>query len=205
MRRLYVGTGMVALSSVALVLVLTQIPITVASSVTSRTAHSKSLSVTSFNDAKITAICDRLNPGDSLGLSKPTLVSRMDGVDAVIFATSTKYSACVVSGIKNVAENKPTPFVHSSKAIHELESFATLNKIPHRALYAPDTWFVVRVAPTVSTIKAVTRGSNRVSRIGDGFAFIHVKETVDVRGKFVYGVAAGFSAGGGLVGNATLS
>ena len=166
MRRLYVGTGMVALSSVALVLVLTQIPITVASSVTSRTAHSKSLSVTSFNDAKITAICDRLNPGDSLGLSKPTLVSRMDGVDAVIFATSTKYSACVVSGIKNVAENKPTPFVHSSKAIHELESFATLNKIPHRALYATDTWFVVRVAPTVSTIKAVTRGSNPRKRDG---------------------------------------
>jgi hypothetical protein len=204
MRRWYIVTGILVLACVAVVLALTQPPRSVAPSATSRTVHLKRLAVTSFDDAKIMAICDRLNPDVSLRLSKPTLVSRIGGVDALIFATSTKYSACLVSGTKNVDENQPTPFVHSSRAIHELESFAVVNKIPGRVLYATNTWFVVRVGPTVSTIKAVMRSLSQVSKIGDGFAFVHVKETADLRGKFAYGVAAGFSAGGELVGSATL-
>ncbi len=133
------------------------------------------------------------------------LESRIDGVDAVIYATSDRYSACIVSGAKNVDESEPTPHAHSSTAVRELEAFATLNKVRDRAQYATDTWFVVRVGPTVSKIKAVTRGPSQTSNIEDGFAFIHVKETADLRGKFVYGVAAGFSTGGELVGSATLS
>ncbi|MHB1209137.1 MAG: hypothetical protein ACYC1I_05460 [Acidimicrobiales bacterium] len=109
-----------------------------------------------------------------------------------------------MSGVKNVQGNPPTPLVRSSKAIHELTAFAALNMIPGRALYAASTWFVVRVAPAVSTIKALTRGVSQVSAIGDDFAFIHAKETVDLHGKFAYGLAAGFSAGGELLGSTTL-
>ena len=88
--------------------------------------------------------------------------------------------------------------------IHELESFGTLNKISGRAMYTTNTWFVVRVGPGVSALKEVVRGSSQSSSIQDGFAFVHVKERADVRGKFAYGIAAAFSVGGEFMGSTTL-
>jgi hypothetical protein len=175
-----------------------------AASSSGKEAHVQRAATTSFDNAKIMAICDRTDPNESMGLSKPTDVDRTDGVDAVIFATSTRYSACIVLGANASDENKPTPIRQVSNGVGELESFGTLNKVPGRALYATDTWFVVRVSPSVTMIKAVTGGLTQVSRVHDDFAFVHEKETANVKGKFVYGVAAGFSASGELVGAAPL-
>jgi hypothetical protein len=163
------------------------------------------ITTTSFSDATIIATCDGTSPNVSLGLSKPTLVSRLDGVDAVIFATKSTYSACIVFGNKNFEETHPTLFVPIKRGVKELESLSMLNKIVGRSRYATDSWFVVRVSPSVSTVKAVTQGRSQVSNIGDGFVLVHERESADIRGKFSYGVAAGFSAGGDLVGSTTLT
>jgi hypothetical protein len=165
----------------------------------------RAFGASAFNDTKITRICDRLVPDASLGLSTPTLVSRIDGVDAVVFATRTRYTACIVVSATGVFGNQPTRYLHSSRAVNLLESFATLNKIPGGALYTTDVWFVVKLGPGVTKLKAITRGASDVSAIRGGFAFIHEKETAAVKGKFVYGVAAGFSSSGELLGSASLS
>jgi hypothetical protein len=192
------------LASLIVLLVVGHSQRTYGASALGHIAHLKQGSVTSYDDTKIITTCDRLQPQASLGLSKPTLVSRIDGVDAIVFATGTKFSACIIYDPKNVAANKPTPFVHSSAAVDELQSFGTLNKVPGRDKYASDTWFLVRVNPSVTTLRAVTRGTSQSSKITDGFAFIHVQETADILGKFAYGVTAGFRAGGSVVGSATL-
>lgn len=139
-----------------------------------------------------------------MGMSTPTVVDRIGGVDAVIFATGTRYSACIVHGVKNTDESEPTAIRQISNGVGELESFGTIDTIPHRALYTTDTWFVVRVSPTVTTIKAVMRGFSQVSKVRARFAFVHERETANIEGKFVYGVATGFDAGSGVVGSAPL-
>jgi hypothetical protein len=106
---------------------------------------------------------------------------------------------------KGFEETHPTLFVPLTRGVKELESLSMLNKIPGRARYTTDSWFVVRVSPSVSTVKAVTKGESQVSNIGDGFVLVHEQESADVKGKFSYGVAAGFSAGGDLVGSTTLT
>jgi hypothetical protein len=205
MYRQHTIAGVLVLASAVLTLALGYpAPVSAASS-SSREAHVHRTAVTSFDNAKITAICDRADPNESMGLSKPTEVDRVDGVDAVIFATSIRYGACIVLSANGTYQSKPTLIRQISKGVGELESFATLNKVPDRALYTTDTWFVVRVSPSVATVKAVTRGSTQVSKVRDDFAFVHEKETANVKGKFVYGVAAGFSAGGELVGTTPLS
>src|SRR5579863_1615870 len=154
------------------------------------------VSVTTYGDAQITAACDHVTPGVSLGLTRPTLVSRIDGSDAVIFATSSTYSACILSGPKDASVIKPTALARNSRPVDETFSLSTVNKVPKRALWAYDSWFVVRVGPTVTTLTASTGGLSQVSSVVDGFAFVHLTETADVHGKFAWGVAAGFSAGG---------
>jgi hypothetical protein len=198
MRRWYVVAGVLALAGVLLIFALTTPP-------SSAKAHEEHVSVTSFDDVKITAVCNGASLGESMGLTKPTVIERIDGVDAAIFATSTEYTACVVRGTKDIDQSGPTPIRQISSGVGELESFGAVNKVPGRALFTTDTWFIVRTSPTVSTIKAVTRGWSQGSTVRDGFAFIHEKETADVKGKFIYGVVAGFSAGGELVGSAPLT
>lgn len=161
--------------------------------------------VESYSDARIVAVCDRTDPGESMGLSKPTVVDRIGGADAVIFATDTQYSACIVNGAKNVESNEPTAIGQISHGVEELESLGTLKKIEGQDAYSTDTWFVVRVGPTVSAINAVVRGSSQVSKVQDQFAFVHQTGTVNIQGKFVIGVVVGFSAGGGVVGSGPLS
>lgn len=168
-------------------------------------AHRHRLAATSYSDARIVAICDRTDPGESMGLSRPSAVDQIGGVDAVIFATHSRYSACIVLGAKNVESSEPTVIKQFSHGVGELESLGTLNKIEGQDLYSTDTWFVVRVSPTVSAIKAVVRESNQVSKVQDRFAFVHESERVGIHGKFVYGVVVGFSAGGGVVGSGPLS
>jgi hypothetical protein len=185
-------------------LVLGPSPWTYGANPSKHVEHLKRASVISFNDAKIIATCDGPQPAASLGLSKPTLVSHIDGADAIVFATSTKFSACIIFDPKNVAAIKPTSLVRSSAAVDELQSFGTLKKVSGRDRYASDTWFLVRASPRVSTLRAMTRGTSQSSNIADGFAFIHVRETDEMQGKFVYGIAAGLSAGGELVGSTRL-
>lgn len=169
-----------------------------------RTARENLVAPTAFNDAMITSTCDRAISGASQDLLRPSAVSRIDGIVAVIFKTSSKYSACIVAGAKDVMGNQPTLYVHSSKAIHELESFGTLNKIAGPDRYTTNTWFVVKVGPGVSVIKASAIGFTQSTSIKDGFAFVHIKEKANVRGKFVFGTAAAFSAGGSFMGSTTL-
>jgi uncharacterized membrane protein len=197
-RRWHIVAGVLVLAIALLVFTLVMSP-------SSTTADTHSESVTSFDDVKIMTICDRSNPNESMGMSKPTLVDRIDGVDAVIFATSTRYSACIVLGAKGTDESEPTAIRHITRGVGQLESFGTLNKAAGRSLWTTDTWFVVKTSPTVSTIKSVTRGFSHVSKIRGGFAFIHEKETAYLHGKFSYGIAAGFNQGGGVVGSTPLT
>jgi hypothetical protein len=166
--------------------------------------HVTRVSVTTYGDARITTACDHESPGTSLGLIRPTLVSQIDGDDAVIFATRSKFSVCVLSSPNGVSVIKPTPLVRDSKPVDETFSLASSDKIPKRALWAFTSWFVVRVGPTVTTLTASTRGASQVSPVVDGFAFVHLTETADVHGRFAWGVAAGFSASGELVGSGVL-
>jgi len=150
--------------------------------------------------------CNRRVPYASLGLRVPTLVSR-DGIDvAVLFADQTEYTLCVLSGSNNVSVNGPAVFTHTSNTIAELQSSGRLSKVKGRSLYATNMWFVVRVSPLVTTLKAVTSGASDVTSIRDGFALVHESGKVDVHVKgFSYGEAVGFGAGGALVGSAALN
>jgi hypothetical protein len=194
-----------ALAGGSLIITMTALSFSHAVSSSAAQRHRQHVAVTSFDDAKIIQICDESDPNESLGLSKPTVVDRIDGVDAVIFARPLRYSACIVYGGSDDAFNKPTSIRQIPFGVGELESFATLNKIPGRPLYKTNAWFVVRTSPTVSTIEALTRGATQASKVRDQFAFVHEKEVADVTGKFHYGVVAGFSSGGDLVGTGMLS
>jgi len=174
-------------------------------SLTVASSASRARTTASLGDKEIVVMCDHAITGSSLGLAKPLFVSRVDGVDAVIFARADRYSACLVSGSNTVEGNQPTTFVHLTKGISELESFAAINKIPGRAMDHADTWFVLRAAPGVSTIATASPGRSQASSIRDGFVFVHVRETADVRGKFIYGIATSFSANGMYRGSTTLS
>jgi hypothetical protein len=203
MHRRYAVAGLFVVASIAAVVALTSFTNVFAVS-EPKPAQESRVIVTAFSNAQITATCDRVSPGASLGLSNPTLVSRMDASDAVIFATSTKYSACILSDGNNVSVTKPIAFERTSRPIDELESISTLAKLPGQGRYATNAFFVMRVGPTVTTLQAATKGLSQVSPVVDGFAFVHLIASAKVHGKFAWGVAAGFSAGGELVGSETL-
>ena len=44
----------------------------------------------------------------------------------------------------------------------------------------------------MSEVRAATQGSSEVSPVSDGFDLVTEKVTVDPKGKFVYGIVAGF-------------
>jgi hypothetical protein len=204
MHRRSVVAALLVLLAVGAIVALSQFTTVFAVSAPSTVPHMPPVSVTTYGDAQITAACDHANPGASLGLRRPTLVSRIDGNDAVIFATRSKYSACILFNTRNVSVIKPAPIVPNAKPIDETFSLSSSNKVPHRSLWTTNTWFVVRVGPTVATLTAATGGSSEDSPVVDGFAFVHLTETADVQGKFAWGLAAGFSAGGELVGSEVL-
>jgi hypothetical protein len=167
-------------------------------------ARAKIDELTSLNVSKIVVSCDRVDPNESLGMSKPTVISRFRGDDAVIFANGSRYSACVVFGKGNTEASHPVAYSNIPKGVKELEALVTSDKVPHKTLWTTNGWFVVKVGPAVTSVKAVTGGSSQVSKITDGFALVHNKETADIKGAFVFGIAVGFTSDGTFNGSAGL-
>jgi hypothetical protein len=86
-----------------------------------------------------------------------------------------------------------------------LESVGDLNKVAGAPLYKTDEWFVVRVQPTVATLKVVTAGESEVTSVNDGFAIVHESEEVNPGVKnFSYGVVAAFNSDGAFIGSTSL-
>ena len=162
--------------------------------------------VAKSNSTKLINSCDRMAPHASLGLRAPTLVMREGGAVAVLFSDQTKYTLCVLSGSNNASVNQPTVVTRKWNPVYELESSGYMSKLKGRSLYATNRWFVVRVSSLISSLKVVTYGTSDVTPIRDGFALVHESGKVDAGAKdFSYGEVIGFSAGGALVGSASLN
>ena len=175
-----------------------------AADASTKVAHTKNLGLTALDVSKLVASCNHLDPRESLGMSKPTLISRFHKADAMIFANGTDYSFCVVSGPGSTEAVHPTLYSNASTGMRELEALVTSNKVLHRALWANNLWFLIKVGPGVSVVKAATVGTSESSPVSDGFDLVHEKVTIDAKGKFVYGIVAGFSADGKFEGSAGL-
>jgi hypothetical protein len=143
-------------------------------------------------------------PNVSLGLKSATIETR-EGADlALLFRNQTHYSFCLVEST-GVSVTDPVKITQRSEPVYELESEGDLNKVEGKALYATNQWFVVRVKPTVATLKVVTDGRSEVTSIHKGFALVHESETVNTGTKnFSYGVVVAFNAQGAFVGSASL-